>query len=132
MIFRWTLVVAFMALASCAALDSRPPEEIVQSRAATHLDLLHQQAWADALEYTTPAFRSRTTPEQYAGRYGGVWMWQSTRVGIATCDGSEEPTSCEVQTYRTILMPPHITRPSEHYKPRTWIKVDGGWYIYEP
>ena len=111
MMVRWILLGTSMVLASCATLDSRPPEEIVESRAAKHLDLLHQQQWADALEYTTPAFRSRTTPEQYAGRYGGVWMWQSTRVGIATCDGSDEPTSCEVQTYRTIVLPPHITTP---------------------
>ena len=132
MIVRWVLVVASIIIASCAALDSRPPEEIVESRAAMHLDLLHQGLWDDAMEYTTPGFRSRTTSAQYASRYGGVWMWQSTRIGTVTCDGVEEPTSCSVQTYLTFALPPVMSDPSEHYRPRTWIKVDGEWYIYEP
>ena len=131
MMVRCIFVVTSMVLASCVALDSRPPEEIVESRAATHLDLLHQQKWADALEYTTPAFRSRTTPTQYAGRYAGVWMWQATRVGEATCSGDPETNRCVVKTYRMVVMPPQILDPTEHYLPKTWIKVDGRWYIYE-
>ena len=131
MMVRWILTGISMVLTSCAALDSTPPEEIVKSRAATHLDLLHQQKWADALEYTTPAFRSRTTPEHYAGRYAGVWMWQATRVGKASCSGEPEKNRCVVQTYRSVVMPPRVLEPTEHYLPKTWIKVDGSWYIYE-
>lgn len=128
-----TALLILCGLGACALVaDQRAPQEIVAERAAKHLNLLHQGQWADALELTTPGFRSKTTPEQYSARYGGVWMWQSTRIGTVTCEDSDEPASCDVQTYLTFLMPPLMTVPSEHYKLRTWIKVGSGWYVYEP
>ena len=118
-------------LGACASLiDDRPPEEIVAERAAKHLDLLHNQEWEAALQFTTPSFREGNTPEQYAKRYGGVWMWRATRVGDVACDAGDEITRCVANTYRTVRMPP-MTWDSEHYKPRVWIKVDEAWYIFE-
>ena len=133
MIYRAVItLVILVGLGGCALIaDQRPPEEIVAERAATHLELLRLEQWDEALAYTTPAFRSKTPPDQYAKKYGGVWMWQSTRVGEVSCDGEPEKTRCEVQTYRTIVFRPQMTKPREHYKPRTWINVDGQWFIFE-
>ena len=128
-----TLVILGMisSLVACASfVDDRPPEEIVAERAAKHLDLLHKQEWEAALQFTTPSFRESNTPEVYAKRYGGVWMWSATRVGKVTCDAGAEVTRCVADTYRTVQMPP-TTWESEHYKPRVWIKVDRDWYIFE-
>ena len=132
MIYRAALALLILvALGGCALFaDQRPPEEIVAERAATHLELLRLEQWEEALAYTTPGFRSANNADDYAARYGGVWMWQSTRVGEVQCEGEPAPDRCVVQTYRTVV-PPKVTWASEHYKPRTWIKVDGKWYIYE-
>lgn len=121
-----------LALSSCASLiDTRPPEEIVAERAAAHLELLRAQQWEEALTYTTPGFRSKTTPDLYAARYGGVWMWQSTRIGDVVCEDGVEAERCVVQSYLTVVMPPKVDWPTEHYKPQTWIKVNGDWFIYQ-
>ena len=128
-----TLILLGMinVLGACASLiDDRPPEEIVAERASEHLNLLHKQDWEAALQFTTPSFRKNNTPEQYAKRYGGVWMWRGTRVGKVACDAAAEITRCVADTYRTVQMPP-MTWESEHYKPRVWIKVDRDWYIFE-
>lgn len=125
-----TLVVILSVQGCVIVRDSRPPEEIVAERAATHLELLRQQEWEQALAYTTPGFRSQTTPEQYSGRYGGVWMWKATRVGDVSCDGEPVTDRCKVQTYRTVSSP-HLTGEIEHYSPKVWINVDRQWFIYE-
>ena len=124
------LVVILLSQSCALVKDSRPPEEIVAERAAIPLELLRQQQWEEALAYTAPGFRSRTTSGQYSSRYGGVWMWQATRVGDVTCDGEPTPDRCKVQTYRTVRSP-HINGPVEHYSPKVWINVDGEWFIYE-
>ena len=132
MIYRAALALLILvALGGCALFaDKRPPEEIVAERAAQHLDLLHKQEWEAALLFTTPTFREANSSEQYAKRYGGVYMWRSTRVGKVACDEGAEITRCVVDTYRNVQMPP-MTWESEHYKPRVWIKVDRDWYIFE-
>lgn len=132
MFIRIFVVVLILGLGACASIvDSRPPEEIVAERAAIHLELLRTQQWEEALAYTTPGFRSNTDPDRYAARYGGVWMWQSTRIGDVVCEGDPEIERCTVQSYRTVLMAPKVDWPTEHYKPQIWIKVDGSWYIYQ-
>ena len=124
-------VLVIMIGQGCAMVgDSRPPEEIVAERAAVHLELLREQQWEQALTYTTPGFRSQTTPDQYSGRYGGVWMWKETRIGDVTCDGEPTADRCKVQTYRTVNSP-HLNGDIEHYSPKVWINVDGKWFIYE-
>ena len=132
MIYRAAITLFILVgLGACAlTVDQRPPDAIVAERAAQHLELLHKQEWEAALLFTTPAFREANTPEQYAKRYGGVWMWRATRVGKVACDAGAEITRCVADTYRTVQVPP-MTWESEHYKPRVWIKVDRDWYIFE-
>lgn len=132
------VVIILSALGACASgVDPGTPEELVAERQAMHLEYLRTGNWGEALQFTTPGFQSKTTPEEYAGRYGGVWMWQSTRVGAVSCEGETEATRCKVDTYRMVVMPPHMTpgyrgmEPSEHYLSKTWIKVGGEWYAYE-
>ena len=128
---RLLALLATLSVQGCTTVtDNRPPEEIVVERAAVHLELLREQQWEQALSYTTPGFRSQTTPEQYSGRYGGVWMWKETRVGDVSCDGQPVTDRCKVQTYRTVSSP-HFQGDIEHYSPKVWIKVDGQWFIYE-
>lgn len=129
--YKIALLTSLVTLGACSAfLDTRPPQEVVRERATEHMELLLAQEFEQALKYTTPGFQSRTTPKQYAGRYGGVWSWQKVWVGEVLCDEVLEPERCTARTYREVRTP-HLPYPTEHYRPQTWIKIDGTWFVYE-
>ena len=124
-------VLTSSCLLACTAFeDSRPPEKIVEERAGTYLRLLFEQEWEEALQYTSPGFRSKTTPEQLSRKYGGVWMWQEVWIGDVECDEGASTDRCVVQTFKSIKSP-HYDGVVEDYRPKTWIKVDGQWFAYE-
>ena len=130
MMVRWILVGTFLFLASCAALDSRPPEEVVAERAAKHLEHLRLQNWDEALRFTSPAFRSVNSADQYSFRYRGSGAWLETRIGKVECEAAE-PGVCEVATYIKTRRP-GFSYSTERYRPRTWLLIDGKWDVYEP
>lgn len=101
-------------------------EEIVAQRASEWLAAIRQREFDKALQYTSPAFRAVTTMHSYSGRYAGAATWKDARVDQVTC----EEQSCEVRLMVTYqLGRPRIenTRPLD----KTWIQLDGQWYIYE-
>ena len=125
------LAVGYAVIAGCAGVfDSRPAEEIVADRAAKHLSYLQAQEWGRALKFTTPAFRSVTTSEQYAVRYRGAGGWLESRVGEVSCDAPDYNV-CNAATYVTTRQPMYGMS-NERYRPRKWIKSGNQWFIYEP
>lgn len=130
----WTGVAmclsALLSLGGCAgAFDSRPPEEVVAERAGKHLEHLRLQEWDKAIKYTSKAFRSAHSAEDYGMMYRGSVSWLDARIGKVECDAPEY-TKCKVGTYVTTRQP-QFSYSNERYRPRDWWFIDGNWYIYE-
>ncbi|MCK9246788.1 MAG: hypothetical protein M0P11_07530 [Anaerolineaceae bacterium] len=120
-------VAATLLLAACAGtgLSGKTPEQIVEQRAQQRLDALMAWDLNKALEYTSPAYRSRVSKNQYGSRYLGVSNWTEAKVESVSC----KEDRCDVKTMITYeMVRPKITntRPRDE----VWIKVDGQWYIY--
>ena len=130
MMVRWILLAtSILVLASCAVLDARPPEEVVAERAGKHLEHLQRQEWDEAINYTSKAFRSAHSSQDYAVMYRGSASWLDVRVGAVECDAPDF-TVCKVATYVTTKRP-RFGYTNERYRPRDWLFIDGNWYIYE-
>jgi hypothetical protein len=141
-------------LAGCASLPEAPPEETVARRARARWDAVIANDWKTAWSYTSPAFRARFTPENYARYIGGHVRRNGAEVLRVIClrpeekplEPPQEPpqeqapppppppvdiTACDA----TIRMPHNLLMPGVRELtsefPERWVKdEDGKWYIY--
>lgn len=94
-------------------------------RAQERIDALLAGNLVSSMEYTTPAFRQRSTVNQYAGRFAGAANWTGAVVEQVTC----EEDRCNVDVQVTYQIPrPRIT--NTRVLEEVWIRIDGQWYIY--
>jgi hypothetical protein len=83
--------VAVAVLGGCAALDSRPPEEVLKERAQQRWDALVKSDFKAAYQYLSPGSRAVLTPEAYAAGLK-TGFWKAATVDRVIC---ERPDVCE-------------------------------------
>ncbi len=122
-----SILLPAIVMAGCAGLDngSQTPEQRVEQRAQAHLDALLEWDLDKAMTFTSPAYRERTTRNEYGAKYAGVGNWSAARVKEVAC----EEERCDVTilaTYDMRRLKIKNTRPLD----QVWIKVGKEWYIY--
>ena len=117
-------VVAVAGLGGCAALDSRPPEEVVKERAQQRWNALVQSDFKTAYQYLSPGSRAVTSLEGYAsGLRAG--FWKAATVDKVLCGN---PDSCDaVLTIEYEFRGSRIKTPLKE----TWIKEGSSWWFVQ-
>ena len=131
--YRLTALCAVIFVAAgCAAVDPKPPEEVVRERAQQRVDWLMSQELESSYALTSPGYRATHTVWQYQRDFGGVVMWKAAIPGAIKCvtlPGMDEASKCEVKmmiTYRA----PTMGWDQTTEVPETWIRLEDGWYLY--
>jgi hypothetical protein len=125
-------VVLSLVAAGCAStggLGSKPPEEVVLTRAQDRWKALLKRDWATAYEYVTPAYRALVPLDRYGNQFSGPVQWEGATAKSAKC----EEKRCEVVVeivFRTLL-PGHRDRVSSTHIQETWVLEDGQWFKFE-
>ena len=123
------LLVYMVAIQGCAVFTSVPVEERVAQRSQERLDLMWQGQMEQSYAFTTPAYRSARTWQQYSRNWQGVGMWISATVAKVECVESQPVQKCESTVridYKLAKQEPGTTHIKE-----TWVLVQDGWYLYQ-
>ena len=123
---RWAVVstLAVAVFGGCAALDSRPPEEVVKERAQQRWDVLVKGDLKAAYQYLSPGSRAVMTSEAYASGIR-VGFWKAATVDKVLC---EKPDVCDtVTTIEYEFRGSRIKTPLKE----TWIKEGSSWWFVQ-
>ena len=116
--------VAVGVLGGCAALDARPPEEILKERVQARWDTLVQGDFKAAYQYLSPGSRAVTSAEGYASSLR-TGFWKAAKVDAVTC---EKPDVCDAQlTIEYEFRGRRIKTPLKE----TWIKEGSSWWFVQ-
>jgi hypothetical protein len=117
-------VMALAAVAGCAGIEARPPEQAVQARAQGRWDSLVKGDLTAAYGYLSPGSRSVVTPQGYEAtiRRG---FWKSAKVDKVECGA---PDNCEA--YATIEYEYQGQRIKSPLR-ETWIKEGANWWYIQ-
>ena len=120
-------------LSGCAGFqrNSASPEERVAERALAQAQALQAGDYQTALEYTTPAYRASPRAASYQAQYNGTTWWSDVTVGRVTCEQIADPLRCEVRLIVTVFRPPMTSSAWPIPLDKTWIRVEGDWYVFE-
>ena len=118
---RLVLTGLAVAVTACAALDRRPPEQVVKEKAQARWDALVKGDTKAAYEYLSPGYRSFTTLEQY-DKAVNKNFWTSVVVHDAVCTAD----SCEV--HGTMTYDAFGKRTTSPYKEK-WIREGSNWWF---
>lgn len=133
---RFLLVLMTISLASCAAMQPRPPEEVVGERALAQAQALIDQDYDKALSFTTPAYQAGARASLYRANYNGASFWTVAEVAWVKCDAVPDPERCEVRLWiygkfpRAGRYSSQLGESVPISRDHTWIKLDGTWYQY--
>ncbi len=118
------LVGALVGLAACAAMDKRPPEELVRERAQQRWDVLLKGDVKGAYGYLSPGSRAVLTAEGYEAsiRKG---FWKGARVEKVECTTAQ---SCDATA--TIEYDFQGKRTQTPLR-ETWIKDGANWWYVQ-
>lgn len=125
-------ILAAALLASCAALDTRSPEEVVAERAQARWEALVAGNIQDAYQYYSPGYRSGVSAGALAGQVAGRQVqWKKANIHEVTC----EEAVCRAVVfvdYQARSPLPRVGRlESSTRVEETWIESGGNWY-YAP
>jgi hypothetical protein len=116
--------VAVAVLGGCAALDSRPPGEVVKERAQLRWDAMVKSDFTAAYQYLSPGSRAVLTPEAYASGLK-TGFWKGATVDRVICDRTDV---CDaVMTIEYEFRGARIKTPLKE----TWIKEGSSWWFVQ-
>ena len=121
--FIWALALG-AALAGCAAMQPRAPEEAVKARAQARWDALLKGDVKAAYAFLSPGSRAVNTQEAYGGSLRSGF-WKSAVVEKAACDA---PDACEAQV--TIEYEFQGKRTKTPLR-ETWIREGTDWWYVQ-
>lgn len=128
-LFSLGALACVFALAGCASMSARTPEELVAQRAQERWDALIARNFSKAYGYLQPQYRKDNTLEKYVARFGDAGAWKAVQIHETTC----EPERCTVRVRLTSAnyVPnfakamPEITS----YFDEIWVREDGRWWF---
>ena len=119
----WALVLG-VAMAGCAAVQPRTPEEAVKARAQARWDALLKGDLKAAYGFLSPGSRAVTTQEAY-GASVRSGFWKSAVVEKAACDA---PDACEsLATIEYEYQGKRVKTPLRE----TWIREGTDWWYVQ-
>ena len=124
--------LAALALAGCASLTPKSPEEQVRERAEAHWKALVAGDFAGAYNYLVPSYRAIVKAPDYERRFGSAGRWTNAIVHSVDC----EAEACKVRLRITsqVLIPRFAAHIKEvnTYVDETWVREDGQWWKFQP
>ena len=124
----WALL-AVLAVAGCAALSPKTPEEVVRTRAQERWNALLAGEWARAYALMAPSYRAVVEEKRFAGQFGGGVSWVAAEVVSVAC----EKDRCTVQmkvTFRPVSGARRGSTLSSHFD-ETWIREEEQWWMFQ-
>ncbi len=123
------LAVAALALAGCAALTPRTPEEIVAQRVEERWDALIKGDFPKAWTYTQPAYRAIVKQADYRKSFGVAGQWRGVQVHGVECEA--ERCKARIRLTTRVLIPDFKRQDVVGIVDETWVRVDGSWWYYQ-
>lgn len=123
------LAVAALALAGCAALTPRTPEEIVAQRVEERWDALIKGDFDKAWTYTQPAYRAIVKQADYRKSFGVAGQWRGVQVHGVECEA--ERCTARIRLTTRVLTPPFQGQEVAGVIDETWVREDGNWWYYQ-
>ena len=125
-----SLVVAgALALAGCAALQPKTPEEIVTQRVEARWDALIKGDFPAAWAYTQPAYRAIVKQADYAKTFGAGGQWRGVQVHQVSCEA--ERCTVRIRLTTRVTLPPFRGQELTGALVETWVREDGNWWYYQ-
>ncbi len=125
-----SLVVAgALALAGCAALQPKTPEEIVTQRVEARWDALIKGDFPAAWAYTQPAYRAIVKQADYAKTFGAGGQWRGVQVPQVSCEA--ERCTVRIRLTTRVTLPPFRGQELTGALDETWVREDGNWWYYQ-
>ena len=125
-----SLVVAgALALAGCAALQPKTPEEIVTQRVEARWDALIKGDFPKAWTYTQPAYRAIVKQADYAKTFGAGGQWRGVQVHQVSCEA--ERCTVRIRLTTRVTLPPFRGQELTGALDETWVREDGNWWYYQ-
>ena len=125
-----SLVVAgALALAGCAALQPKTPEQVVAERVEQRWAALIKGDFEKAWTYTQPAYRDIVKQADYRKRFSGAGQWRGVQVHEVNCEAER----CQVRIRLTsrITIPPVRNQDVTGALEETWVRDEGRWWYYQ-
>ena len=124
-----TVLGASLALAGCASLQPKTPEQIVTERVEARWAALIKGDFDKAWEYTQPGFKVVVRQADYRKRFGAAGQWKGVQVHAVTCEA--ERCSARIRLSSTVTTPQFKGMDITGYIDETWVREDGQWWFYQ-
>ena len=123
------LAAGVLALAGCAALMPKTPEQVVTERVEARWAAVISGDFDTAWTYTQPGYRAVVKQKDYRKQFGGAGQWVGVQVHGVTCEAQR----CTVKLRLTtkVFVPPFTGRDIAGYIDETWVREDGQWWYYQ-
>ena len=127
---RWALaVIALLALAGCASLSPKTPEEVVRTRAQARWNALLAGEWEKAYALMSPSYRAVVEQKRFAGQFGGTLSWVAAEVVGVACEQDRCTAQMKVK-FRPIVKGKPGPALENHFD-ETWIREDEQWWMFQ-
>lgn len=128
-LFSLGALACVFALAGCASMSAKTPEEVVTQRAQERWDALIARNFKKAYGYLQPKYREENSVEKYVARFGDAGEWKAVQIHEATCEAER----CTVRVRLTsINNVPNFTKAFPEitgYFDEVWVREDGRWWF---
>ena len=123
------LGAAALALAGCAALQPKTPEQVVAERVEQRWAALIKGDFEKAWTYTQPAYRDIVKQADYRKRFSGAGQWRGVQVHEVSCEAER----CQVRIRLTtrVTVPPFQGQELVGGIDETWVRDGGHWRYYQ-
>lgn len=128
--FRWTPLVASLALAACASMGGGAETKVSQ-RASERWKALVAGEFSKAYVYSTPGYREIVTVDGFRGRFGSAVVWVGAEVVSVICP---EPVKCNavIRLEYKPLKGGRSGTPLNTHIDETWLLEGGQWWVFQP
>lgn len=126
-------VALLLLLSGCAALSSKPAQEIVEQRATEQMNAFLALDYEKAFTYMTPNYQAERKIHGFGSDFAGLVDLLAFEIRRIDC----EEERCTLTVSRTQKLPATVRLPGQDDFPfktatqQTWIKVKGQWYHYK-
>ncbi|MFZ4480705.1 MAG: hypothetical protein ACOYNZ_12520 [Rhodoferax sp.] len=128
--FRHAALCVSLALAACASLDSRPPEERVRQRVAERWQAMAAGDMSRAYSYTPPSFRELVSFDVYRQRFGIGGSWVGGEAVSVNCADTAKCTARVRVDFKPLLVKGFDDKISTHTD-ETWLLEGGQWWLFQ-
>ena len=123
------MAAATLALAACAALQPKTPEQVVTERVEQRWAALIKGDFDKAWDYTQPGFKAVVQKADYRKRFGAAGQWKGVQVHEVKCEA--ERCSARLRLTTAVLLPQYKGMEINGFIDETWVREDGQWWYYQ-